>query len=128
MVNTALVTGHTEWDNLLLSFRAMVHTRKHTHTQISFYAGLAMEACLALISGQDESGGGRGLGSPERGDSVGGERGARGEQGSPFQSEQWSTLRAVGHRLYWLLGENKRRCDPHKTWEQCVYVCVCVWL
>lgn len=45
MVNTALVTGHTEWDNLLLSFRATVHTHTltqghaRTHTPISFHTG-----------------------------------------------------------------------------------------
>lgn len=58
VVNTALVTGHTERDNLLLSFSAMAHTHTQTRTHsFGLYAGLAAEVRLVLIPGQDQSGG-----------------------------------------------------------------------
>lgn len=79
MVNAALVTGHAERDNLLLSFSATVHTHPHTHRHargrthsFGLYAGLTTEARLVLISGQDQSGGIRERGEGVWGTGVGG--------------------------------------------------------
>ena len=96
MVNTALVAGHTERDNLLLSFSAMVPSHTHTHT-LGLYAGLGMEVRLVLISGQDQSWGIR-----ESKGKVFGRQGA---------GEQW------GHWGITFTGcwqGKQRRCDPHK--------------
>lgn len=133
MVNTALVTGHTEWDNLLLSFRAMVHTHthEHTHTDLllcrSGHGGLpGPNFRSGPLTGRPRAGKpGVSEGTAWLGESAG--RGLERRAGSPFHPEHWSTLGALGHCLYWLLRENKRRCDLHKNrTDACV--CVCMWL